>query len=94
MSGEGELGDDEDDDGVNLTDILEIAQAMGADEPILPPSQACRSDGPESSLGSSMSAGDWPPLISAKGPLRQGFPNTILGTPWVHICFFAIVLHS
>lgn len=41
VSGEGELGDDEDDDGINLTDILEITQEMGAD-PVLLPSQALR----------------------------------------------------
>jgi hypothetical protein len=39
VSGEGELGDDE--DGINLTDILEITQEMG-DDPVLPPSQALR----------------------------------------------------
>lgn len=38
VSGEGELGDDE---GTNLTDILEITQEMGADL-VLPPSQALR----------------------------------------------------
>lgn len=29
VSGEGELGDDEDDNGIHLTEILEIAQEMG-----------------------------------------------------------------
>lgn len=29
VSGEGELGDDEDDNGIHRTEILEIAQKMG-----------------------------------------------------------------
>lgn len=48
MSWEGELGDDEDDNGINLTDIVKIVQEMGADDPVLLHSQAHRSDSPES----------------------------------------------
>lgn len=37
MSGEGELGDDENDDGINLKEILKKTQEVEPDDPVLPP---------------------------------------------------------
>lgn len=64
MSVEGELGDEEDDNGINLMEFLEIVHNSCADDPILPPSQAHTPDGQRAvelpllqwSLGSFMSA--------------------------------------